>query len=308
MVWISRQLAPVLIGSILLAGSATAEQPPRNGALIQQETLPLTERFAGRVDCYRITYLSEGLRVVGFLLKPRETAAPLPLLIYNRGGNRDFGKITESTLEYFLAFLAANEFVVLASQYRGCDGSEGQDEFGGADVEDVLSLVRLGETLPYADARRIVMLGDSRGGMMTYLAIKAGAPLKAAVVIGAPSDLSDSYQERESMAAVLEELIGGSPRQRQQQYRDRSALCWPEKLNVPLLLLHGDEDWRVPSSHSQKLADRLRELGMPHQLLRFPRGDHGLLRYRTERNELILEWFRRHLEKPAAEAPVIPPH
>ena len=300
-----RHVAAQVLITATLSAPVLARQTP-DGTLIEQESLPLTDRFAGQVECYRIKYSSDQLQVAGFLLKPREASAPLPLLIYNRDGNRDFGKITDSVLEYFLAFLAANHYVVLASQYRGCDGGEGQDEFGGADVHDVLSLVRLGETLPYADPQRIVMLGDSRGGMMTYLAIKAGAPLRAAVVIGAPSDLNDSYQERESMAAVLEELIGGSPRQRQEQYRDRSAFFWPEKLNVPLLLLHGDDDWRVPPSHSQKLADRLRELGMPHELVRFPEGDHGLARYRAERNQLILEWFRKHLEEPAAGAPNIP--
>jgi len=295
---------PVLLSStLLLAGPALAQQVETDGSLIEQEATPLTERFAERVDCYRIKYWSDGLRVAGFLLKPRQqVAARLPLLIYNRGGNREFGKITDSVLEYFLAELAANDYAVLASQYRGSDGGEGQDEFGGADVHDVLSLLRLGEALPYVDPGRIVMLGDSRGGMMTYLAIKAGAPLRAAVVIGAPSDLNDSYEERESMALVLEELIGGSPREKQGDYRERSAFYWPEKLTVPLLILHGDEDWRVPPEHSQKLADRLQALGMPHELVRFPDGDHGLARYRTERNRALLEWFRNHLETPTPEA------
>jgi dipeptidyl aminopeptidase/acylaminoacyl peptidase len=301
----------LLACGLLLAGTrwpclAGLEIPasPEDGTLLAQDPLPLTERFSDQVHCYRIAYLSDQLRVVGFLLKPQQAAVPLPLLIYNRGGNREFGKITESVLEYFLAFFAANNYVVLASQYRGSDGGEGRDEFGGADVHDVLSLLRLGEALPYADAQRIVMLGDSRGGMMTYLAIKAGAPLKAAVVIGAPSDLSDSYEERESMAAVLEELIGGSPFEREAQYRERSALYWPEKLTVPLLILHGEEDWRVPPSHSEKLADRLRQLGLPYELVRFSQGDHGLARYRSERNRLILEWFQKHLAQPVAAAPV----
>ena len=98
------------------------------------------------------------------------------------------------------------------------------------------------------------------------------------------------------MAMVLEELIGGSPRERAEGYRDRSAFFWPEKLTVPLLILHGDEDWRVPPAHSQNLADRLRELGMPFQLVRFPQGDHGLGKYWSERNRMILHWFQKHLE------------
>lgn len=269
--------------------------PPADGTLLQQEPLPLTARFADQVDCFRIQYASDGLKVVGFLLKPKELSGRLPVLIYNRGGNREFGKIGLGQLEFSLAYLASEGYVVLASQYRGADGSEGQEHFGGDDVHDILNLIPLAKSLPYADADRTVMLGDSRGGLMTYLAIKSGAHIKAAAVVGAPSDLEESYQEREEMGEVLKELIGGSPQDKPTEYRERSAYLWPEKLTVPLLILHGEFDWRVPSMHAEKLVWRLKALGLPHEFVLFPAGDHGLNRFRNERNRLILEWFQKHL-------------
>ena len=49
---------------------------------------------------FKIRYLSDGLEVVGFILKPKDEDQKFPVMIYNRGGNREFGKIDVSTLEY----------------------------------------------------------------------------------------------------------------------------------------------------------------------------------------------------------------
>lgn len=281
---------------------APATLRAQDGTLLQKEPLGLTAPFGAEVDFYRLTYLSDGLKIVGFLVKPRTDVSRLPVLIYNRGGNREFGKITGLLLEDELGPLAAKNYVVLASQYRGNDGGEGREDFGGDDVHDVLNLILLAKSLPYADPERIVMLGDSRGGLMTYLAIKSGAPLRAAAVVGAPSDLEASHEERESLARVLDELIGGTPHERLNDYRARSAYFWPERLTVPLLILHGEKDGRVPCVQSQKLAERLKSLDLPHRLVVFPEGDHDLNENPTERNRLILDWFESHLEPAIADA------
>ena len=52
-------------------------------------------------------------------------------------------------------------------------------------------------SLPFVEPEKIVMLGYSRGGMMTYLAIKHGAKIKAAAVVSGVSDLEQAYNERE---------------------------------------------------------------------------------------------------------------
>lgn len=292
----------LLVIATSVAQSPRASSPviSRDGAILEQRPLPPDPRFGEVVEWHRLVYASDHLRVVGFLVQPSRRAGKLPVLIYNRGGNRTFGEIVPP--DGGLSELAANGYVVLASQYRGAGGGEGRDEFGGADLHDVLNLIPLARNLPWADPERMVMLGESRGGMMTYLAIKSEAPIKAAVVVCAPSDLFDCYRERPGLARVLRELIGGSPREAPKAYRERSAYFWPEKLTVPLLILHCTADWRVPCSHSCKLAARLRALGMPHELVTFPGDHHGLEAHRTKRDSLILQWFRTHLESNAATA------
>ena len=64
-----------------------------------------------------------------------------PCIIYNRGGNRDFGALKVDQRSLNLAKLASHGYIVIASQYRGDGGSEGQEEFGGKDVNDVLNLM-----------------------------------------------------------------------------------------------------------------------------------------------------------------------
>ncbi len=222
---------------------------------------------------------------------PKIESSKFPVMIYNRGGNRDYGKITKENLPY-LSYLAFNNYVVLASQYRGNDGAwRGQDEFGGKDVNDIMNLIPLGKSLPFADPNKIVMLGASRGGMMTYLAIKRGAEIKAAAVVGGVTDLFMSADDREDMKKVIRELVGMDKK----EWQKRSAVYWPEKIDVPILILHGEDDWRVKVSQAKKLSEKLKEVGKEHELVIFPGGDHGLNTHRFKRNQKIFDWFERYL-------------
>lgn len=263
-----------------------------NGLIIKQEPIRIPQRWGDTIEGYKITYISEGLHVVGFLVKPKKEDVKFPVIIYNRGGNREFGKITSRSFSY-LAYLASRNYVVLASQYRGSDGGQGWDEFGGNDVYDVLHLILLAKSLSFTDPTKIVMLGYSRGGMMTYLAIKHNADIKAAAVVGGITDLTQLYHERDGgMKRVIDKLVGVD----QQEWDRRSACSWPEKLRTPLLILHGENDKRVNASQAEKLAEQLHEAGMTYELVIFPGGDHTLNTHRSERNRRIFDWFERYLQ------------
>ena len=263
-----------------------------DGKIVFLEKIILDNKY--NVNCYKMKYLSDGLKVVGFLLKPKGESSKYPVMIFNRGGNREFGKITKKYLIY-LSYLSSNNYVVLASQYRGNDGGQGREEFGGKDVNDVLNLIIMAKSLPFVEQNQIVMLGSSRGGMMTYLAIKNGAKIKAAAIVGGLTDLVQWDQERKSIGEkVLEQLI--FPHNRE-EYKKRSAYCWPERINVPVLILHGKDDWRVKVSQAKKLSKKLTELGKVHELVIFPEGDHALRSHRPEKNRLILKWFDKYLKQ-----------
>lgn len=264
-----------------------------NGKILEQKLITVDSNFKNEIDCYRIKYLSDGLKVVGFIVKPKKINNKLPVIIFNRGGNREYYKISEETLRV-LSYYASQNYVILASQYRGNDGGQGHEAFGGKDVNDVLSLIPLAQSLSYTDSTKIVMLGASRGGMMTYLAIKEGADIRAAAVISGFTDLFQTYQERDDkMKKVLRELVGDDDN----EYKIRSACYWPERIDVPVLILHGEDDYRIKVTQAQKLSKKLAAAGKVHKLVVYPKGDHGLKTHHHERDRRILEWFETYLKQ-----------
>jgi len=117
-------------------------------------------------------------------------------LIYNRGGHKDLlGKIEKDNLKLLCSY-AQKGYVLLASQYRECDGGEGKDMYGGKDIDDVLNLIPLAKSLDFTIPEKIVMIGYSRGGLMTYLSIKNQAEIKAAAIISGVTDLELLLNER----------------------------------------------------------------------------------------------------------------
>ena len=252
--------------------------------------------YAG-FECHHIKYLSDGLKVSGYLWKPKETAGPLrPLIIFNRGGNREFGAVSPWMWSGFYPFLEQG-FVVVASQYRGNDGGEGREEFGGADVRDVLNLLPLAKSLGYVDMNNVFLLGASRGGMMTYLALKQGMSVNAAAVLSGVSDVFALVKDRPEMREhVLKELIPDFDKRADEAMRDRSAVYWADRINVPLLILHGSADWRAdPASQALAFALKLQEKHKNYQLIVYAGDNHGLLMNRADSDKRVIDWFKEHL-------------
>ena len=262
-----------------------------NGKIVESRPVNVNSKRPFKTECYKIKYLSDGLEVVGFLVKPKSGGSKFPVIIFNRGGNREFGKITEGQLTYF-SYMSSKGYVILASQYRGNDGGEGREEFGGKDLNDVLNIIQLAKSLPFVDPTKIVMLGYSRGGMMTYLSIKHGADIKAAAVVGGLTDVEQAYNRDEGMKRVIRSLVGMD----KGEWEKRSAVYWPEKVNVPLLILHGEDDWRANPNQAIELSEKLTEAGKVHKLVVFPKGDHGLSTHQSARDQEIFKWFKKYLK------------
>ncbi|HEX8068782.1 MAG TPA: prolyl oligopeptidase family serine peptidase [Pyrinomonadaceae bacterium] len=252
-------------------------------------------RNAPDLELLKIKYLSDGLKVSGFIYKPKETAGrKFPLVIWNRGG---VGEDTTIRVENFLDFYemhryAAEGFVVLASQYRGYDGGEGKDEVGGADLNDVLNLIPLARALGYVDMARVFMFGFSRGAQMTLQAIRRGAPVRAAVVVGAPTDIERSFRENAAIRDLARTHWAGGEARRAENIESRSAVRWADTLTVPLLIFQGGADPAVSPTHALELARKLDEAGNLYQLIVYAKDDHFVTRNAEERLRLTVDWFK----------------
>jgi dipeptidyl aminopeptidase/acylaminoacyl peptidase len=243
-------------------------------------------------ECRALRYMSDGLEINGFLYKPIGTAGRLPLIILNRGGNRSFSEWTPWSFVQAAYPFGQAGFVVLASQYREGGGSQGRDEFGGADVNDVLNLISVAKSLPYADPNNLFMLGGSRGGMMTYQSIRRRAPIRAAAVLFGMADLQHTARVRPDMRKEFAETIPRFAEREAESLRDRSAVHWAGEIDVPVLLMHGTADWRVHAEETLRLAQELQRLNKTYQLMMFASDSHGLPAHRAERNRAVIAWFR----------------
>jgi len=165
---------------------------------------------------------------------------------------------------------------------------------GGADVADVRNAIRLARGMPGVDTARLFLYGESRGGMMTYQALRDGAAVRAAAVVGAFTDLDSLLAgdpRSRQAAAVLwprlaEERASIVPR--------RSAAYWTDSLRAPLLLLHGGGDRQVSPRHALRLALALDAAGLAYELHVLAGGSHTLAERAAERDALVVAWFRRH--------------
>ena len=250
------------------------------------------------IEISTITYLSDGLKVKGLLVKPKKEGN-YPCVIYNRGGNRDFGALKIAHGALMLGRIAKEGYVVIASQYRGNAGGEGQEEFGGAEINDVLILPEVLKEIEGADTNRIGLYGWSRGGMMTYLALTKMGNIKTAVVGGAVSDHFAGNKDRPQMEThVLAELIPNYNENKEAELKKRSAVFWVDQFpkDVPILMLHGNADWRVKPEHSLKMALEFEKYRVPYRLVMFEGGDHGITEHREEVNQQVISWLDRFLK------------
>lgn len=256
-------------------------------------------KYLDNIEIYGITYLSDGLKINGLMVRPKKQGK-YPCIIYNRGGNRDFGSLKIAHGAITLGQIAKEGYVVIASQYRGNGGSEGKEEFGGKDVNDVTILTEVLKEIDVADTNRIGMYGWSRGGMMTYMALTKTDKIKAAVVGGAVSDNFSSIKDRPEMETmVLAQLIPNYAENKDAELEKRSAIKWASKFpkDAPILMLHGSSDWRVKPEQSLNLALEFEKNRIPYRLIMFEGGDHGINEHKKEVNDQVLSWFDRYLKK-----------
>lgn len=247
----------------------------------------------------KITYISDGLKVKGYIAYPTDGSEKYPCVIWCRGGIGNSGAIDKFTARGVFGQIASWGYCVFASQYRGNDGSEGRDDFGGDDVNDVLNLIPLADEIPQANKDIWGIEGWSRGGMMTYLTLTKTNIFKAAIVIGGIANLRCSSEESKFMRRLYEQTLGKyDEAEFKNNCETRSIVNFPEKLSkdTSLLMIHGNADERVLPHYSLDLANKLVDLKFPYRLVMLEGGDHFLKSHRKEVDEMRRNWFEKFLK------------
>ncbi|MEK3937569.1 prolyl oligopeptidase family serine peptidase [Sporosarcina sp. FSL W7-1349] len=221
------------------------------------------------VQLEEITYWSDGLRVKGLLAEPI-AEGEYEGLLYLRGGIQHVGMVRPARIAQF----ASQGFVVFAPYYRGNRGGEGRDEFAGADRLDAVHGVDVLKQSPKLRDGRIHLFAFSRGGIMALWTAILREDIASVVTWAGVSDIVFTYKERKDMRRMMKRVIGGTPNNMPDEYRERTALFRVNEIACPVLIIHGMKDDNVSFEQAILLEDALREHGKPYDTWYFPDYTH----------------------------------
>jgi len=231
-----------------------------NSEVFDIDKINTREDLSKTCTTYKFTYLSDNYKIKAYISLPVsaiESQQPTKCVLYNRGGNSKLGWLDDNSTA---TICSACSRVVIASQYREADGSEGKDQFGGDDLNDVIKLIDLCQNqFSFIDMDDFCVAGISRGGMMTYLTARSDSRVKRIVAVSAVSDLFQAYKEREDMQRVLYNHIGCTPTENPTEYEKRSAIRWSEEIKVPVLIIHSKNDEQVSYEQAEAMYEKLKD-------------------------------------------------
>jgi dipeptidyl aminopeptidase/acylaminoacyl peptidase len=230
-----------------------------------------------------VVYLSpDGLEIPAFLYTPagaKAADAKVPAILYPHGGptaQHDAGWYP--WLQYFVQ----QGYAVLAPNFRGSTGFgrafelANKGEWGKQDLADVVGGATYLRTLPWVDPSRIGIHGGSYGGYQTLLALsKAPGIFCCGVGFYGVSNRFSSWRDTDRIGKRNMERKLGKPTDNRELYREASPLFYADEVNVPLMLMHGQEDNRVPFGQSVEMVEELRRLGAPVEFHAYPGEGHG---------------------------------
>jgi acetyl esterase/lipase len=206
------------------------------------------------------------------------TTGPHPVVVQIYGGAWQRGAPGDDAK--FATYLAARGYVVFAIDYRHAPQWRWPAQI--EDVRAALAWIR-GHAGDYdADASRLALLGRSAGAHLAMMAaFESGAPpVRAVVSYYGPVDLTDGYRNPPhpdplDVRAIEEALLGGTPDQMPDRYREASPISYVTRRLPPSLLIYGGRDHIVLSRFGARLDARLRAAGATSVFLEIPWAEHA---------------------------------
>jgi dipeptidyl aminopeptidase/acylaminoacyl peptidase len=196
-------------------------------------------------------------------------------------------------------------YVVVAPNPRGSStyglnfATAVHGDWGIGDYQDVIAAMEHVAAREYIDETRVVIHGSSYGGFMSSWAVGHTNRFNAAVIAAPVTNLPSFYGTSDIGVNFSETQLGGERFDAIEHYRDHSPLTYARNVDTPVLLLHGEDDIRVPIEQSEQYFVALKRHGKEVEFVRLPGTSHGIFRakhpmIRSEYFRRMLAWFEQH--------------
>jgi dipeptidyl aminopeptidase/acylaminoacyl peptidase len=248
----------------------------------------------------------DGLTIEATLYLPAtaigEGAAHVPCVIHSHGGPthqsfRDWFPFRQLVVEQGMAYLSVD--------FRGSSGYgrafrwANRGEWGHADAFDVIDAGHWAATQPWCDGR-LAHYGASYGGYLTLCVLTEEPSLwRAGIDLYGDSEIAESYRHGDRPGRIDLERMMGKPDDAEAAlaFRRGSPLYRAERIETPLLILHGRKDKRVAPLMTEKIVEALEIEGKYHQVHWYDDEQHGWQKRENRRDawKRCLDFLKRHL-------------
>lgn len=247
-----------------------------------------------------VTYKArDGIEIEGYLTLPKNIEGPVPAILHPHGGP---GARDLSGFDYWTSFFTNRGYAVFRPNFRGSTGyglefAESQMQSWGLAMQDDLEdaalwLVKEG----IAKKDKMCIVGASYGGYAAAMAaVKTPDLFQCAISFAGVTDLRQLVvrSRRYVNTKFVKKQIGSDT----DDLKARSPYHNAEKIKIPMLIVHGEDDRIVDVSHSEKLAEELADLKRPVEFIELENGDHylSIQRNRHQFFAAMDVFLKRHL-------------
>jgi dipeptidyl aminopeptidase/acylaminoacyl peptidase len=255
-----------------------------------------------------------GFEIEGLLTYPvdYESGKTYPLILNVHGGPA--GVFTQSFTGnpgiYMIQTFAQNGYAVLRPNPRGSSGY-GKDfryanfkDWGFGDYDDLLAGVDKVIEMGVANPDMLCLMGWSYGGYMTsFMVTRTGRFKAASMGAGLPNLVSMTTTT--DIPDYLVAHMGGEFWLDYETYEKHSAMYRIKNVTTPTQVIHGAQDLRVPFTQGQEFYVALQRLGVPTEMIVYPRTPHGPRepKFLMDVTPRILAWFEKHLKQESSPTP-----
>lgn len=245
----------------------------------------------------------DGIEIQGWLYRP--AAQPRGTVVVVHGGPTWH---SENECDALIQYLVASGFAVLDPNYRGSTGfGRGFAEaikvegWGGIEQGDIRTGIEAVIAAGIASPGRIGITGVSYGGYSSWCAITR-LPVElcaaAAPVCGMTDLVVDYETTRPELRIYSEEMMGGSPAEAPERYRERSPIHFVDRIRGRLLIVQGLKDPNVTPANMRAVEAALQRAGIAYELLAFDDEGHGIHKpaNRAKLYRRLAEFFARAFE------------